>query len=221
MATNDGNLPTLEITVVSDVICPWCFIGTRRLRKVLDAMEGEVTPQVRYQPFLLDPTVPPEGADLRDRLRRKYGADPDTMFARIEDAARQTGIALDFSIIRRTPNTIPAHILLRHAEARGTQGALSDALFTAYFLDGQDIGDTDVLAPLAASHGFSAAEARTLVADEREQAVTRDEAQAAARAGISGVPFFVFANRVALSGAQPAHVFRAAIAQALEGATTA
>jgi len=209
-----GRTP-LDVTVVSDVICPWCFIGSRRLGQVLETVRDEIEPAIHYRPFLLDPSVPPEGADLRDRLRRKYGADPEAMFVRIEEAARQTGIPLDFTHVRRTPNTIAAHTLLRHAEPRGTQLALSDALFNAYFLEGQDIGQADVLASIAAGHGFTPEEVLVLLADDRERAATRAEAERAARAGISGVPYFVFGNRVAFSGAQPAHVFRAAIAQAL------
>jgi predicted DsbA family dithiol-disulfide isomerase len=206
----------LEITVVSDVICPWCFVGSRRLRQVLDAMADTVEPRVRYRPFLLDPSVPPEGVDLRERLRKKYGIDPELMFARIEEAARDTGIALDFSTVRRTPNTIPAHTLLRHADARNTQWALSDALFTSYFLEGGDISDPGLLGSLGEQHGFTRADAIAIATDPAEQAATRAEADASARAGIQGVPFFVFSERIALSGAQPIHAFRAAIAQALD-----
>jgi predicted DsbA family dithiol-disulfide isomerase len=206
----------LAITVVSDVICPWCFIGSRRLGQVLTTMADSVEPRVRYRAFLLDPSVPPEGADLRDRLRKKYGLDPELMFARVEEAARDTGIALDFATVRRTPNTIPAHTLLRQADARGTQWALSDALFASYFLEGGDISDPDLLGAIGERHGFTRDEVIALVADPRELAATRAEAEAAARGGVQGVPFFVFGERLGLSGAQPVHAFRAAIAQALE-----
>lgn len=209
--------PPLAITVISDVICPWCFIGSRRLAQVLDGMREEIAPRIDYRPYLLDATVPPEGADLRDRLRRKYGIDPEGMFRRIEQAARDTGIPLDFSTVHRTPNTIPAHTLLRHAGARGTQLALSDALFTSYFLEGQDISDPEVLATLGVRHGFTAEEARALVTSEAEAEATRAEAFGASRSGVSGVPFFIFGGKVAFSGAQPAHVFRGAIAKAMEG----
>ncbi len=205
----------LDITIVSDVICPWCFIGTRRLGQVLATMP-DVDARIQHRAFLLDPTVPPEGADLRDRLRKKYGADPEAMFVRIEQAARDTGIPLDFSNVRRTPNTIPAHTLLRHAAARGTQRQLSDALFSAYFLHGQDISAPDVLAAIAEPLGFAPEETRRLVTDPAESTHTRTEANAASQAGVGGVPYFVFGSRVGLSGAQPVHAFRAAIAQALE-----
>jgi predicted DsbA family dithiol-disulfide isomerase len=206
----------LDITVISDVICPWCFIGSRRLAQVLDGLRDEVTPRIEDRPFLLDATVPPEGADLRDRLRKKYGIDPEAMFRQIEQVARDTGIPLDFSTVHRTPNTIPAHTLLRHAAARGTQLALSDALFTSYFLDGQDISDPEVLAALGQQHGFSADETRALVTSEAEADATRAEALSASRSGVNGVPFFIFGNKVAFSGAQPAHMFRGAIAKAVE-----
>ena len=202
----------LDITIISDVICPWCFIGSRRLAQVL-AADGEIDARIEYRPFLLDAAVPPEGADLRDRLRRKYGSDPEPMFRRIEEVARATGIPLDFSHVRRTPNTIAAHTLLRHAWERGTQAALSDALFAGYFLDGQDISEAEVLATIATQHGFTADEVPALVSNEVELDKTRQEAWNAAQAGVNGVPFFIFANTVAFSGAQPAHVFRDALAK--------
>jgi predicted DsbA family dithiol-disulfide isomerase len=204
----------VDIAVISDVICPWCFIGSRRLSQVLDGADG-VEASVTYHPYLLDATVPPDGMDLRERLRAKYGVDPEQMFRQIEQAARDTGIPLDFSKVRRTPNTVPAHTLLRHAAQRGSQATLSDALFAAYFLDGEDIGDPAVLAAIASRFGFTEDEARQIVTSESELAATREEAAAAARAGVRGVPFFVFNNKVGFSGAQPAHVFR----QALEKAT--
>lgn len=206
----------LSITLITDIICPWCFIGSRRLTQVADEIADRFVTEVTHQPFLLDPSTPPEGDDLRDRLRRKYGVDPERLFGRVEAAARATGIALDFSRVRRTPPTLPAHTLLRHAQARGTQRALVDALYSAYFLEGRDIGQPDVLADLAAAHGFSADEAVGLVTAAAELARTRADAQQAVSDGVTGVPYFIVQNRVAFSGAQPAEVFHGAIAQALE-----
>ena len=200
--------------IVSDVICPWCFVGSRRLRQVVDAMD-DIDARVEYRPYLLDPGVPPEGTDLRERLRRKYGRDPEVIFRHVTAAARDAGVPLDFTRITRTPNTIAAHTLIRHAARRGTQAALADALYVAYFLEGQDVGDPEVLARIAASHGFDPADVQRLLADASERDATMAEAAEAARAGVSGVPFFVFGHKVAFSGAQPAHVFRDAIAQAL------
>jgi predicted DsbA family dithiol-disulfide isomerase len=205
----------LHVTIVSDVICPWCFIGTRRLAMALAETAAWVRPDIEYRAFLLDPTVPPEGVDLRDRLRRKYGVDPEAMFQRIETAARTSGIPREFSRVRRTPDTVPAHTLLRHARGRGTQAALADALFAAYFLEGQDVGNPAVLTDLAVTHGFERAEVETLLRDASGLQTTREEADAAAREGVTGVPYFVFGGRFAFSGAQSPDMFRAAIERAV------
>jgi predicted DsbA family dithiol-disulfide isomerase len=203
----------LRIEIVSDVVCPWCLIGTRRLELALGAT-GVADADVVFRPFLLEPAMPPGGADLRDRLRRKYG-DPEAMFARVEAAARQSGIALDFAKVRRAVSTVRAHTLLRHARARGTQAALAKGLFGAYFLEGQDVSDGAVLAALATRHGFGEAEATRLFTDDAELERTRAEAAEAARLGVGGVPFTVVAGRHAVAGAQPVEVFRQAIERAL------
>jgi predicted DsbA family dithiol-disulfide isomerase len=208
-------MAVLAIDVVSDVICPWCFIGSRRLDQALASLAGAVpAAEVTYRPFLLDPSTPPQGADLRERLRAKYGVEPEMMFARVEQAARSSGIPLDFTKVRRTPSTIAAHTLLRHAIAKGTQRALATALFEAYFLEGRDVGEATVLASLGAKHGFDADEALAIVRDESQLELTREEAADAAAKGIRGVPFFIFARRFAVSGAQAPEVLRAAVQRA-------
>ncbi len=204
---------SLSIDVVSDVICPWCLIGTRRLDAALEALP-DIQAEVTYRPFLLDPTTPPEGQDLRERLRKKYGGDPEAMFARVEAAARDSGIPLDFARVRRTVSTLPAHTLLRHAIAKGTQRALAHRLFDAYFLEGKDVGQPDRLAELAAPLGFEPAETKAILADAKELERTRQEAAAMSAEGISGVPFFVFGGRLAVSGAQAVDVLRKAAVQA-------
>jgi predicted DsbA family dithiol-disulfide isomerase len=209
----------LDIDIVSDVICPWCFIGSRRLEQALEPAPAGVAVDVTYRPFLLDPSTPKGGADLRDRLRAKYGMDPEKMFANVEAAARASGIPLDFAKVRRTPSTLPAHTLLRHAIDKGTQPALARALFEGYFLEGRDIGDVDVLAAIAGGHGFEADEAIRIVGDEAELAMTRAEAGEAAASGVRGVPFFVLGGRLAVSGAQPTDVLRGAIARAIAEAS--
>jgi predicted DsbA family dithiol-disulfide isomerase len=205
----------LRIEVVSDLACPWCYIGTRRLEQALDALDASVEPPVlTYHPFLIDPAIPAEGADLREYLRRKYGGDPEAMFARVEAAAHATGIPLDFAKVRRMVSTIGGHTLLRHAAGRGTQRALATALFAAYFLDARDLALPETLASLAADHGFSTDEALRLIGSSTERRRTREEAEEAERRGVEGVPFFMFGGRLALSGAQPLKVFRSTIEQA-------
>lgn len=202
----------LDIAVVSDVVCPWCYIGHQRLSQALDGLALETS--VSFLPFLLDASIPPEGADLRATLRGRYGADPEPMFRRVEGAAADAGLALDFARVTRWPSTIGAHTLIRHAEPRGTQAGLVRALFDAYFVEGLDVGDGRVLAQVAAPHGFEADEVTRLVADAAEQQTTRAMAEALARQGVRGVPTFVFGQRLAVSGAQPVEVLRRAIREA-------
>jgi predicted DsbA family dithiol-disulfide isomerase len=201
----------LSIDIVSDVICPWCFIGVHRLDQALESLPERIDAKVAFLPFLLDPSTPAGGADLRERLRAKYGADPEKMFERVEAAAHESGIPLDFAKVRRTPSTIAAHTLLGHALAKGTQRALARALFEAYFLEGRDIGDTEILGDLAVGHGFERDEAIRVVTDATALARTRAEAAATAARGIRGVPFFIFDGRLAVNGAQSAEVLRGAI----------
>jgi len=205
---------TLSIDVVSDVVCPWCLIGVRRLDLALEALP-DVEAEVRFHPFLLDPSTPEEGEDLRERLQRKYGMEPETMFARVEAAARESGLPLDFTKVTRSVATARAHTLIRHALERGTQGALKRAILAAYFLEGRDVGDVDVLAEIASGHGFDEEEARALLRDDQELRATRAAASAVASQGISGVPFFILGRRLALSGAQPVEVMKEAIERAL------
>lgn len=213
-------MKTLQIDIYSDIACPWCFIGTRRLDAVLAELADELEVTVRHQPYLLHPDAPPEGINMQEMLATKYGADPRAIFERVEAAARDEGIPLDLAKQSQAYNTTAAHTLLRHAYAKGTQAALSDALFSAYFLDAKNVADTEVLVELATAHGFTAEEVERLVQDEGELDLTRYEAQQAGARGIQGVPFFVLNNRFALSGAQPSAAFRQAIAQALEAGET-
>ncbi len=205
----------LNVDVVSDFACPWCFIGSRRLAAVLGARAaagGDA--QVRYHPFQLNADTPAAGADLRDYLRERYGANPDEMFGRVEAAARDAGIALDFAKVRTMPNTLSAHILVAAIQNSATQRSFVDAIFAAYFLEGRDIGDAAVLAELAAPHGLRAEQVAVLLANADLRQHVRDLAQSMGAQGITGVPFFVFNQKLALSGAQPTEVFQRAIAEA-------
>lgn len=206
-------MPSLRIDVVSDVVCPWCLIGSRRLELALAELP-EVEATVTYRPFMLEPGAPPEGRDLREHLRRKYG-DPEPMFQRVEVVAREVGIPLDFGKVRRMVPTLRAHTLSARAIDKGTQRALMRDLFEAYFLEGRDVSAMDVLLELGARHGFSRDEVIALVEDPAALAATRDEALAASRSGVSGVPFVIFDERLAVSGAQPVATFKAAITRAL------
>lgn len=204
----------LSIDIVSDVVCPWCLIGVRRMEQAL-AFFPDVEPDITFRPFQLDPSTPREGVDLRERLERKYGVPADAMLARVESAARESGIPLDFSKVTRGVNTLAAHTLLRHAIGKGTQVALEKALLDAYFLEGRDVGDTAVLGAIAAAHAFTEDEVVSLLGDEAELARTRAQASVIASQGVTGVPFFILDERFAFSGAQAVPTMRAVIEKAL------
>lgn len=203
----------LSIDVFSDIVCPWCFIGTKRLSSVLSAGEKPLRAEVRHHPFFLDPLTPPGGVDVQEMLRKKYGVEPRTMFGRVEAAARDAGIDLHLEKQRLMVPTARAHTLIRHAAAKGTQQAVVEALFAAYFLDAKDVDDEAVLAALGALHGFTEDEVLALVRDDAELDETRALAVEATKLGIRGVPFFVFNGELAVSGAQSTEVFRQVIQQ--------
>lgn len=204
----------VSIDVHSDISCPWCFIGGRRLQRVLREMTPDIRVEVRHHPYLLHPDAPQEGLNVHARLAERYGSDPAPLFGRVEAAAREEGIALDLSRQPLAFDTAAAHTLVRHAAVLGTQSELLDALFGAYFLDGLDVSDPAVLVRVAAPHGFAEDKVRGLIGNDSELALTRMEAADASRRGVQGVPFFVLAGRYALSGAQPDHVFASAIRRA-------
>ena len=205
----------LQIDLFADVVCPWCFLGHQRLERVLESL-GQPA-RVTHRPFMLDPNTPAEGDDIPARLRRKYGVAPEQLWARLEAEARKSDLDLDLSKQRFSYPTARAHTLIRHAAAKGTQGALVHALYRANFQEARNIHDPAVLADVAAPHGFTEDEVTRLTNDEGELAATREEAVAAAAAGIDGVPLFVFGERLAVAGAQPEIVLRKAIEQALTG----
>jgi predicted DsbA family dithiol-disulfide isomerase len=214
MESKESTTP-LQIDVFADVVCPWCFLGHARLERVLASL-GRPT-RVTHRPFMLDPNTPPEGDDIPARLRRKYGVPPEQLWARLEAEARKSDLDLDLSKQRFSYPTARAHTLIRHAAAKGTQGALVHALYRANFQEARNIHDPAVLADVAAPHGFTEDEVTRLTSDEGELAATREEALGAATAGIDGVPLFVFGERLAVAGAQPEIVLRKAIEQAITG----
>ncbi len=207
---------SIAIDLFSDVVCPWCFIGSVRLEQALGSLASEVEAEVCYHPFFLDAHVPRSGVSVPEKLRKKYGVDPKQLWSRAEAAARESGIALDLSRQAMTYPTDAAHTLLRHAHAKGTQRALASAFFHAYFVEAKNIAEESVLADIAEQHGFSREEALELASAPAELELTREEALSAAQGGIRGVPFFVFDGRLAVSGAQSVGVLQAAIRKALE-----
>lgn len=204
-------MAVLPVDIVSDFVCPWCLIGSHRLGQAI-ASRPEIEVKLTYRPFLLDPSTPDEGVDLRTMLKKKYG-DPEPMFRRVEKVAQESGIPLDFSKVQRSVPTVRAHILARHAIEKGTQAALAKATFEAHFLEGRDISSMDVLIDLGTAHGFTREEVITLLDRTEEKKITKDEARGYAEAGITGVPFTIVAERVAVPGAQAMDVFQKALDQ--------
>jgi predicted DsbA family dithiol-disulfide isomerase len=201
----------VEIDVVSDVVCPWCFVGKRRLDQAV-AVAG-LPLAVSWRPYQLDPTIPPEGRNRRDYMQAKFGSAEKIKHIqeRLEGIGEEVGIAFAFDRIAVSPNTLDAHRLIRWAGETGVDGQIVEALFQAYFVDGRDIGDRDVLTDVAGAHGMDRnAVAARLASDEDRDAV-RQEIHAAQQIGVTGVPTFILAGRYALVGAQPTEEIVAAL----------
>jgi predicted DsbA family dithiol-disulfide isomerase len=212
----------LRIDIWSDIACPWCYVGKRRLEQALAGFRRDVPGadvEVVWRAFELDPSAP-RVRDTRqsyaERLAHKYGTTPpqaQAMIDRMVDTAAADGLALRFDHIR-PGNTFDAHRLLHLAHERGLQDALKERLLRAYLTEGQAIGEPDVLAPLAREVGLDEREVADLLAGDRCAAEVRKDEALARELGITGVPFFVLAGRLGVSGAQPADVLRGALDRA-------
>jgi len=207
----------ITIDVVSDVVCPWCFVGKRRLGAALK-QEGAVL--VRWRPYQLDPTIPAEGLDRKAYMRNKFRDEAKIadIHARLTALGAENGIAFDFQKIQRSPNTLDAHRLIRFADAAGVADAVVERLFTDYFERGRDIGDREVLVAAGRDCGLDPDALRTRLASDEGAAETRKEIEAAQKLGVSGVPFFIFASKFAVSGAQSEQVFTEALVEARKAA---
>jgi predicted DsbA family dithiol-disulfide isomerase len=206
------SVKTISIDVVSDVICPWCFLGKRRLDKALASLP-DVKAEVAWRPFFLDPTIPPEGIDRRTYLVNKFGeARLASLHAPFEEAIRNEGVPYKFDKITRTPSTLDAHRLIRWSHVTGKQHETAERLFIAYWCEGRDIGDRHVLADLARDVGLDAEDVAAKLAAGTDSDTVLREADQAIRIGVQGVPCFILAQRHGLSGALPAEQLAAAIA---------
>lgn len=208
----------LTVEIVSDVVCPWCYIGKRHLETALarHRAEGGAEPEVRWLPFQLNPDLPEAGVPRKEYLEHKFGGPERTgqIYARVREAGRQAGLALDFDRIAVQPNTLRAHRLIHAAGPLGRQDAMVEALFSAYFLEGADLTRIDQLAAIAARAAFDEDAARAyLEGDEDRDQVANLDMQARSM-GISGVPFFIFNRKYAASGAQPPETLLQAMRQA-------
>ena len=204
----------MEIEVYSDVICPWCLAGKRRLEKALAAtgLAGEAS--VTWRPFELNPGMPIEGMERKKYRTAKFGnlEISQSMDARLIAVGREEGIPFAFDRIERTPNTFEAHRLLWFAQQEGLQSLLMEALFRGYFLEGQNVGDRSVLTAIAAGVGLDAGK---FLGGSGGTEEVRQEEQRARELGINAVPHFILNRRWQLSGAQPPDVMADALRQAV------
>jgi len=208
----------IKIDVWTDVVCPWCLIGSARLDRAIAELPPGVSVEVENHPFYLDPNTPSEGYDVAEMLRQKYGREPKAIWARAEEQAKLSGIDLDLSQQPRTFPTQKAHTIVRLAKAKGTQHELANAIAWAYFMDHRQVNDDEVLADIAAEYGYTREDALNEMRNPRELEESHQLAIWAAQQGIQGVPFFIFDGKFALSGAQPQEVFAAAFAKVNEEA---
>jgi predicted DsbA family dithiol-disulfide isomerase len=207
----------ITIDVVSDVVCPWCFVGKRRLEAALKQEGGAL---VRWRPYQLDATIPAEGLDRKAYMSAKFRDEGkiDEIHARLTALGAEAGIAFDFANIKRSPNTLDAHRLIRFADEAGVADAVVERLFSDYFERGRDIGDREVLVAAGSDCGLDAEALRARLESGEGAADVQKEIEAAQKLGVSGVPFFIFASKFAVSGAQSAQVFAEALTEARKAA---
>ena len=193
----------IHIDIFSDTICPWCLIGKRRLDAAL-AERPHLEVAVHWRAFQLNPQMPKEGMDRQTYLAMKFGGErsAQTVYDRIRAAGAGDGIDFAFDAIKRTPNTVDSHRLIRWAAGQDRETETVEALFQAYFFRGEDIGSAEVLSAAAASVGLDPAEARAFLESEALAAEIREEDRQARSLGVDGVPCFVFNGHHALAGAQ-------------------
>jgi len=207
----------MQIDFISDMVCPWCFIGKRRLARAI-AMRPNIAFDVRFRPYRLDPTVPKGGMDRDAYMTAKFGKNGGISEAQRVIAAEgaKEGIEFDFAAIRRTPNTLDSHRLIRWAELTGVQDDVVERLFAAYFQNGEDIGDIRVLAEIADLSGMDGAQIADRLESDQDIALVEREDKLAHEMGVTGVPAMIFANKVATSGAREPEVLAMVIDKALE-----
>ncbi|MHA1569375.1 MAG: DsbA family oxidoreductase [Alphaproteobacteria bacterium] len=213
----------MRIDIVSDVVCPWCYVGKRRLERAL-ATRPPVELEIGWRPFALNPDIPAEGVDRIAYTSAKFGGPDEAaqLYAQIAEVGVGENLYFAFDRIARMPNTLQAHRLIRLAGAKGVQDTVVEGLFAAYFLGGRDIGQTDELVEVAEAAGLDGAETRQWIDGGTETDQVVEEIQVAQKMGISGVPCFIFERKYAVTGAQaPEAFFQVFDKLAAEGAAPA
>jgi predicted DsbA family dithiol-disulfide isomerase len=206
----------LSVDVISDVICPWCYIGKRRLEKAIAAFGGPVS--VRWLPFQLNPAMPRGGIPRREYRTKKFGSweRSQELDARVAAVGKEEGIDFAFDRIERTPNTLDAHQLIRRAADEGVQDPVVESLFRAYFIEGRDLSDRATLVHVVVAAGLDRRTAEAVLTSGDDSESLRDAEEPARRHRVDGVPYFLVNGSVALAGAQPPEAFLDAFRQASE-----
>ena len=209
-----STLKPVKLDIVSDVVCPWCYIGKRRIEDAL-ALVPDVPVEVNWRPFFLNPWVPREGISRDEYLTAKFGSVEayKGIAGRVVAAAGEEGLSYHPELVKRQPNTIDCHRLIHWAEQQGKAAEMKQRLMELYFRDGGDLTDVNVLVQAAADIGLDADDIRRRLATDEDVELISSWAQEASEKGISGVPTFVFAQKYAVSGAQPADQLARAIRQ--------
>jgi predicted DsbA family dithiol-disulfide isomerase len=207
----------MQIDVISDTVCPWCFIGKRRLARAM-ALRPAIAFEVKWRPYRLDPAIPKGGIARRAYMEAKFGSQADIarIYSQIAAEGEKDGIAFAFDAIAVRPDTVDSHRLIRWAEAAGVQDEVVERLFIAYFENGEDIGDVRVLADIADLCGMDGVEVAELLESDADRALVEREDALAHEMGVTGVPAFIFGGNLALSGAREPEMIAAAIDKALE-----
>ncbi|OIQ43164.1 MAG: polyketide biosynthesis protein [Roseobacter sp. MedPE-SWde] len=207
-----ADLPSVKLDIISDPICPWCYIGKTHLDKAL-AETPEHPFVIEWHPFQLNPDMPREGMDRRAYLEAKFGGKEGAVraYAPVVEHAEKAGLSIDFEGMQRTPNTIDAHRLIHWAGIEGKQGKMVDALFDAYFAQARDIGDSDVLVEIAAKIGMEADVVRQLLSGNNDVEDIRKRDAHSRQMGVSSVPTFIIANQHAVPGAQQPDMWKQVI----------
>lgn len=204
----------LKIDFVSDVSCPWCVIGLRSLEQALERVGDATTADIHFQPFELNPQMPPGGQDIAEHLAQKYGSTREQL-TRNQEAIRargaELGFAFDMHKRSRVYNTFDAHRLLHWAEEEGRQRELKRALFAAYFTDGRDPSDREVLVDVATQAGLDALRAREILESDRYAQDVRERERFYAERGIQAVPSVIVNDKYLIQGGQPVEVFEQAL----------
>lgn len=210
---------TIDVEIISDAVCPWCYVGRRRLAKAIDRVKGGHEVRVRWKPFQLNPGMPKEGMSRKEYREKKFGSPQkvEELDRRMMGVGAEEGIPFALDRIQKTPNTFDAHRLLWKAGQEGVQDAVADGLFRAFFTEGRDLGDRTVLADIAAAAGMNREAVAAFLDSDQGSKEVRAEEQKGREIGVEAVPTFIVGGKYLISGAQTPEVFLEAFAELTKG----